>query len=679
LSRARYTGAVLALAAVYFVAAKFGIDQPVAHGVITPVWAPTGIAIATLVAFGWRLWPGVALGAFIANATSDVPLAVAFGICIGNTLEAVVAAYLLPRSGFSTAMARTRDVVAFVGLAAIVSTAVSATFGVTSLYLGDVLAFADFWPEWLLWWFGDVIGALLVAPAILVWVAHLRARVRVERAPEGLVLLLILGATSVLIFLGGNWKYPYLIFPLLVWAGLRLRQVGAATAVLVVGAIATWGTVHGSVPIGAATATQSVQILQALLAVVGISILMIAATLSERDVAEAEAGASFEHLQEAQRLAHIGSWEWDLGSGQVSWSDEMYRIYGYEIEGSAMTFEKAVERIPEEDRARISENIRAALESGSELELPEIQYRVVRPDGTTRTVRGWGVMRFERGKPASMLGTVQDVTDAVMAEASLEDALQRSREAAERLRELDATKNTFISAVAHDLRAPLATISGFSQALLQRLGDLSEDEVRDILERIGGNAERMSHMLANLLDLDRLERGDIEASLVQVDLSDLVLRIVHGLELDREIHVDRDHVMAWVDEVLMERVIENLILNALRHTPQTAAVWIHLARRPNGAEISVEDEGPGVPDDQKQLIFEAFKRGGDGAAVGTGLGLFLVTRFSELHGGKAWVEDRPGGGAVFRVFVPDRQGGTPERKVVTEPPGESSSVGQRRS
>jgi signal transduction histidine kinase len=367
--------------------------------------------------------------------------------------------------------------------------------------------------------------------------------------PEGLVLLLILGATSVLIFLGGNWKYPYLIFPLLVWAGLRLRQVGAATAVLVVGAIATWGTVHGSVPIGAATATQSVQILQALLAVVGISILMIAATLSERDVAEAE----------------------------------------------------------------------------------------------------------------------------------VEEAYRRTSEAAERLRELDATKNTFISAVAHDLRAPLATISGFSQALLQRLSDFSEDEVRDILERIGGNAERMSRMLANLLDLDRLERGDIEASLVQVDLSDLVLRIVHGLELDREIHVDRGHVMAWVDEVLMERVIENLILNALRHTPQTAAVWIHLARRPNGAEISVEDEGPGVPDEQKQLIFEAFKRGGNGAAVGTGLGLFLVTRFSELHGGKAWVEDRPGGGAVFRVFVPDRQGGTPERKVVTEPPGESSSVGQRRS
>jgi signal transduction histidine kinase len=531
------------------VAAKFGIEQPVAHGVITPVWAPTGIAIASLVAFGWRLWPGVALGAFVANATSDVSLAVAFGICIGNTLEAVIAAYLLRRSGFSIAMARIRDVIAFVGLAAIVSTAVSATFGVTTLYLGDVVPRSDYWAEWLLWWFGDLIGALLVAPAILVWVSHLRARGRVERVPEGLVLLLILGATSVLIFLGGNWKYPYLIFPLLVWAGLRLRQVGAATAVLVVGAIATWGTVHGSVPIGAATATQSVQILQALLAVVGISILMIAATLSERDVAEAE----------------------------------------------------------------------------------------------------------------------------------VEEAYRRTSEAAERLRELDATKNTFISAVAHDLRAPLATISGFSQALLQRLSDFSEDEVRDILERIGGNAERMSRMLANLLDLDRLERGDIEASLVQVDLSDLVLRIVHGLELDREIHVDRGHVMAWVDEVLMERVIENLILNALRHTPQTAAVWIHLARRPNGAEISVEDEGPGVPDEQKQLIFEAFKRGGNGAAVGTGLGLFLVTRFSELHGGKAWVEDRPGGGAVFRVFVPDRQGGTPERKVVTEPPEESSSVGQRRS
>jgi len=652
-TRIKYVLAIAVLAGIYVAAAKFGIEQPVAHGVITPVWAPTGIAIAALVAFGARLWPGVAAGAFVANVTSDVSVGVAAAICIGNTLEAVGATFLLRRFDFSIGLARARDVLVFVVLAGTIATTISATVGVTTLAIADIVVVEEFGSEWLLWWFGDAFGALLVAPPILVWIDLKRSGQGLHSIPEGVLLLGALVGVSVAIFIGGNWRYPYLVFPLLVWAALRFRQVGAVTAVLVVGAIATWGTVHGSVPIGGATPTQSVQILQASLAVVGLSVLMIAATLAERDVAEARAGISYGHLQEAQQLAHIGSWKYDLATGKVLWSEEMYRIYGYEPEHSELTFERAVERIDPDDRKVIENNIRTALESGSEEELPVLQYRVLHPDGRARTLRGWGIVQFEKDKPVRLVGTVQDVTEAVLAEAALEEAYDRERQAAERLRELDATKNTFISAVAHDLRAPLATISGFAEVLLQRLGDFSEGEVREVIERIGGNADRMTRMLANLLDLDRLERGDVHASLVQVDLSDLALRVVHGLDVEREIHVDRSHVLAWVDEVLVERVIENLVLNAVRHTPSSAEVWVHLARGTGGAEISVEDSGPGVPDEKKVLIFEAFKRAGNGLAVGTGLGLFLVSRFAELHGGRAWVEDRPGGGSVFRVFLPD--------------------------
>ena len=520
--RIRHTAGVVLLATVYVAAAKFGIEQPVAHSVITPIWAPSGIAIAALLAFGPRLWPGVAAGAFIANATSDVSIAVALGITVGNTLEAVAATYLLRRVDFSIALERAQDVIAFVGLAAIVSTAISATVGVTTLSIAGVDPNQSFASEWLLWWFGDLVGALLVGPPILVWVHRIRKGGQPKQVFEGVALVAAVAVMSTVVFIGGSWRYPYLVFPLLVWAALRFRQLGAATAVLIVAAIATWGTVHGAVPIGGATATQSVQILQALIAVVAVSVFMIAASLSEKEVAE----------------------------------------------------------------------------------------------------------------------------------EALEEAYARERAASARLRELDAMKNTFISAVGHDLRAPLATIAGFAHVLLQKLDDFSEEEVREILERISGNVERMNQMLANLLDLDRLERGDVQASLVQVDLSDLALRVVRSLETDREIHVDKDQVVGWIDEVLMERVLENLLLNAIRHTPPTTSIWVKLQRRDDGVEVSVEDSGPGIPDEQKELVFQAFKRGSDGAAIGTGLGLFLVARFAELHGGRARVEDRAGGGAAFRVFLP---------------------------
>lgn len=645
---------MLVLAAVYVVTAKFGIEQPVAHGVITPVWAPSGIAIAALLAFGPRLWPGIALGAFIANATSDISIAAALGICVGNTAEALVAAFLLNRVGFRIAMERVRDVIAFVALGAIVSTAISATFGVTSLSLAGDAVGSDYLQEWLLWWFGDLIGALLVAPMILVWISHIRRSQRVEHPLEAIVLLSAVGFASILIFLGGHWQYPALIFPLLVWAALRVRQIGTTTTVFVVGALATWGTVHGSVPIGGATPTESVQILQGLLAVVAIAVYVIASTLSERDSAESEAREAFLHLQEAQKLAHVGSWEWDVESGEVAWSDELYRIYGYEPQSFGVTYEKAMERVVDADRPSIEANTRAGFEAGADNALPVVQYRVVHPDGTTRTLRGQGVMRFQDGLPIRVLGTVQDVTEVVEAEAALADAYARAREAAERLRELDATKNTFISAAAHDLRAPLSTISGFASALTQRFPDFTEEQVRDMISRMGANADRMARMLANLLDLDRLEHGDVRASFVEIDLSDTVLRIVHGLESDRDVEVDSTRVTAWADEGLIERVIENLVLNAFRHTAPDTPVRVKVKQTSDGAEIAVEDEGPGIPDEMKDTIFQAFRRGENETSMGTGLGLFLVSEFAKLHDGRAWVEDRVGGGAVFKVFLPHR-------------------------
>ena len=285
--RVLYALQLLVLAGVYVGAAKLGLALRVAHGVITPVWAPTGLAVAALILFGTRLWPAVALGALVANATSGVSVGVAAGIAVGNTLEAVIAAYLLRRVGFDRALARARDVLALVVLAALVATTVSATIGTLTLLISGTTHARTYGSDWLLWWFGDVIGALVVAPLVFVWAQPAPVLRRQWRLAEATALLAALGVVGWIVFFGGRWQYPYVLFPLLAWAALRFGQRGAVSAIFVVTTLGIAGTLDGTVVIGGATETQSVQILQALIAVVGVSLMIVAAAIDERERAMA--------------------------------------------------------------------------------------------------------------------------------------------------------------------------------------------------------------------------------------------------------------------------------------------------------------------------------------------------------------------------------------------------------
>src|SRR5438105_4833129 len=287
----------LVLAGVYVGAAKLGLELHVAHGVITPVWAPTGLSIAALVLFGFRLWPGVALGAFIANSTSDVAIGTAAGIAVGNTLEAVGGSYLLRRVGFRPELDRIRDVFALVVLASLLATTLSATVGTLSLLAAGDIHAHNYGSSWLLWWFGDAIGALIVIPFLLVWARRRPFVLDPWQTLEAGALLAALGVVGWIVFFGGRWQYPYVLFPLLVWAALRFGQRGAVTAMFVVATLGVWGSLNGSVAIPAATETETVQILQALVAVVAVALMTMAASLQDRERAEVEARSSVSLLR----------------------------------------------------------------------------------------------------------------------------------------------------------------------------------------------------------------------------------------------------------------------------------------------------------------------------------------------------------------------------------------------
>jgi signal transduction histidine kinase len=261
-------------------------------------------------------------------------------------------------------------------------------------------------------------------------------------------------------------------------------------------------------------------------------------------------------------------------------------------------------------------------------------------------------------------GLIVDITERKRAEEALQrseqkysEAFRREREATQRLRALDDMKNTFLEAVSHDLRTPLTSILGSAVTLEQSGLDIPREDAVDLLRRIAANARKLERLLSDLLDLDRLQRGIVSPQRRRTDVAELVAQALRESDLltGREVDFVAGEVVADLDAAKVERIVENLIANAARHTPEGSPLWVRVVREEDGVLIVVEDAGPGVPDDLKQAVFEPFRQGdgGPNPSPGVGVGLSLVSRFAELHGGRAWVEDRPGGGASFRVFLPD--------------------------
>jgi integral membrane sensor domain MASE1/anti-sigma regulatory factor (Ser/Thr protein kinase) len=281
---------VLALAAAYFGSAKLGLALAFSNESVTAVWPPTGIALAALFLWGRNLWPGVLLGAFLANVTTDVPVYTAAGIAVGNTLEAAVGAWLLERFDFRPTLLRLRDLFVLVVFGAVISTAISATIGVASLSIGDSLSESTL-TTWRLWWLGDMGGDLLVASAIFVLVTHWPYRDLPGSALEAIALIVSLVGIELVVF-ANDVPATYLAFPIVVWAALRFLQPGATLAALTFAIIAVTFTGNDSGPFFRRAQDDGLLLAQTFSAIVGLTGLILAIVTHQRRQAERRA----EHL-----------------------------------------------------------------------------------------------------------------------------------------------------------------------------------------------------------------------------------------------------------------------------------------------------------------------------------------------------------------------------------------------
>lgn len=361
-------------------------------------------------------------------------------------------------------------------------------------------------------------------------------------------------------------------------------------------------------------------------------------------------GLLFDAIREAVIAA-------DATTGRiVLWNPAAQAIFGYSAdEAIGMLIE---DLMPDEMRENHRRGLAkyaatgqgALIDSHQLLDLPAVT-KDERPISIEMTLSPLSDPRQQGARYA--LAIIRDVTERRRSGEATEAALKREQEATDRLRALDEMKNSFLTAVSHDIRTPLAVILGLG-VLLQREDELSVEQRKEFITKLVESARRLETLLTDLLDVDRLSRGTLDIHPRPVNLGLLAKQVAEETYLEKHnLKLQYEPVMAFADPARVERIIENLITNAGKHTPSGTEILLSVKREGDGVLISVDDSGPGIPDAHKLEIFLPFNRiDQNDPNPGPGLGLAMVDRFAKLHGGKAWVEDRPGGGAAFRVFLP---------------------------
>ncbi len=661
----RRAALVLAIAAVYFAAAKLGFTMAFAAEQVSPAWPPTGIALAALLVLGRDAWPGVALGALLANATTSAPVWTAFAIAAGNTLEAVIGAELLRRSDFQRSLGRLRDVLALVVLAALLSTTVSATIGVATLCRARVYAWGAFPSLWWTWWIGDAMGDLVVAPLLLVWSRSFERGVARRPLVEAAALVAVLLVVELDVF-GGRLgrsiaEYPlqYTVFPIVVWSALRFGQRGTTLVTFVAASFATWATAHGAGPFALGNANESLIMLQLFMAVMGVTALLLGAVIAERNVAERRHTADYERLevgQERLRLAldagRMGVWDWNIETGELSWTAQLEPLHGLAPGTFGGTFAAFREVVHPDDRAALDHAIARAVEEGTGF---EIEFRNPWPDGTMHWIAGKGrALRDATGRAVRMIGVGLDMTE----HRRLEQELRRQ---AQELADADRRKDEFLAMLAHELRNPLAPLVNAAAILRAQQSDPAVVESACAL--VERQVRHIARLVEDLLDVARISSGKIALRRERAGLAAVVETAV---EISRPLIDARRHRLAIRlppeplhvdgDPTRLAQVLANLLDNAAKYTEAGGEITLTAARAGEEAVVRVRDTGMGMSPQMVERAFDLFAQGErtlERTESGLGIGLTLVRSLVELHGGRVTASSEgPGRGSEITVRLP---------------------------
>jgi PAS domain S-box-containing protein len=659
---ARTLGIIAALALVYAGVGRVGLSFAVVHPGVSPLWPPTGLALAALLGFGDRVWPGILIGAFAVNLPVTHSVGWALAIAVGNTLEGVLAAFLVRRFAHGArAFLQARDILVFAIVAGLASPVVSASVGATTLALGGSARWADYASIWLTWWLGDGAGALLFAPALILWatpdvLAGLRHRWREAAAVLGAVVLV-----GLFVFGGISPRgYPlsFLPFPVLLWPALRFGSREVALAVLVLMTMAIWGTARGAGPFGDLPRNAALLSLHLFLATVAVTSLQVAAIVGERRRVAARLGTA----SAAQgRLAAIVADSEDaivsktLDGVITSWNRAAEELFGYtaaEAIGQPITLIVPADRLAEED------DVLARLRRGEAVH--HFETVRVRKDGTHVDVSlTISPVRNRRGVVVGASKIARDIGERRRLEEERRRLLAREQAALAEAQAGNRARDEFLALLGHELRNPLGAMANAAQVLgLVGVPADRVDRARQILAR---QVHHLTRLVEDLLDVGRVTAGKLVLDRRPLELGDAVQRCLSALaaagKTERhELVVEIEPVWLDADEVRVEQIIANLLENAVKYTPARGRIRVSVRGVEGDAVLRVQDEGMGMSPDLVARVFDLFVQGEhtlERDSGGLGIGLTLVRRLVELHGGTIEAaSEGPGQGSTFTVRLP---------------------------
>ncbi|MEI8387615.1 MAG: PAS domain-containing protein [Verrucomicrobiota bacterium] len=371
--------------------------------------------------------------------------------------------------------------------------------------------------------------------------------------------------------------------------------------------------------------------------------------ITGRKQAEEELRQLAERLAMATKAGGVGIWDWDVANDRLVWDDNMYRQYGITRDQFAGAYEAWTAGLHPDDRERGDAEIQMALRGEKDF---NTDFRVLWPDGSTHHIRAMAlVQRNAAGEPLHMVGTNWDITELKRAESTVLQNLARAEE-------LTLLKSRFVSMASHELRTPLANIM-LSCELLKNFGPaMSLERSQSVLSGLVDGVTSMVRTLDDLLLAGKLEEGKLPNTPARFPLLDFLKRCCHEVQLDLklpsriEIGFRDAGLSVTADERLLHHVLKNLLENALKYSPPDTVVELGVEAGPDSLTLSVRDRGIGVPEAERQFLFDAFSRASNvGDRPGSGLGLFIAQKCVQAHGGQLRYAPQPGG-SFFSVTIP---------------------------